>query len=53
MKLDDVFTLNFMIATYGSMAAIDNDDTSAHYETHHNVCECRLPRLLAPDGILV
>jgi hypothetical protein len=26
-----------MIANYGSMAGIDNDDTSAYYEAHHNV----------------
>ena len=36
-KVDDVFAFNFIIANYGSMAAIDNDDTSAHYEAHHNV----------------
>lgn len=36
-KLDDVFDGNFIIANYGSMAAIDNDDTSAHYEARNNV----------------
>ena len=36
-KLDDVISYNFIIANYGSRAGIDNDDTSSHYEVHHNV----------------
>ena len=36
-KLPDTFFKNFIIANYGSMAAIDNDDTSGHYEAYENV----------------
>ena len=36
-KLTDTFYKNFIIANYGSMAAIDNDDTSGHYEASFNV----------------
>jgi hypothetical protein len=36
-KLTDTFLSNFVIANYGSMAAIDNDDTSGHYEAAQNV----------------
>lgn len=37
MKVTDTFLRNFIIANYGSMAAIDNDDTSGHYEAAYNV----------------
>ena len=33
----DYIFLNFMIANYDSILAIDNDDGSAYYQTHNNV----------------
>ena len=46
-KLDDVLAYNFIIANYGSMAGIDNDDTSSHYEAHHNVISYSMMALKA------
>ena len=36
-KLNDTISGNFMLANYHSSMAIDNDDGSAYYDTHHNV----------------
>lgn len=37
IKAYDTIAGNFMIANYNSQEAIDNDDGSCYYETHHNV----------------
>ena len=37
MKRNDTISYNFMLANYHSSMAIDNDDGSAFYNTHHNV----------------
>ena len=36
LKAYDNIQNNFMIANYNSQEAIDNDDGSCYYETHHN-----------------
>jgi len=36
-KHNDTISYNFMLANYHSSMAIDNDDGSAFYDTHHNV----------------
>ena len=36
-KLYDSITQNYVIANYNSQEAIDNDDGSSYYDTHHNV----------------
>jgi hypothetical protein len=36
-KLNDTIAYNFILANYHSSMAIDNDDGSAYYDTHHNV----------------
>lgn len=37
LKKNDTIAHNFMLANYHSSMAIDNDDGSAFYDTHHNV----------------
>ena len=37
MKLNDTIAYNFILANYHSSMAIDNDDGSAYFNTHHNV----------------
>jgi hypothetical protein len=37
LKKNDTIAYNFMLANYHSSMAIDNDDGSAFYDTHHNV----------------
>ena len=37
VKAYDTISRNFMIANYDSQEAIDNDDGSCYYDTHHNV----------------
>lgn len=37
LKRNDTISYNFMLANYHSSMAIDNDDGSAFYDTHHNV----------------
>jgi hypothetical protein len=37
LKKNDTISYNFMLANYHSSMAIDNDDGSAFYDTHHNV----------------
>ncbi len=36
-KLNDTITRNWVLANYHSSMAIDNDDGSSDYDTHHNV----------------
>jgi len=36
-KANDTISYNFILANYHSSMAIDNDDGSAFYDTHHNV----------------
>lgn len=36
-KRNDTISLNWILANYHSSMAIDNDDGSAYYDTHHNV----------------
>ena len=36
IKQYDYINYNFVVANYGSLFGIDNDDGSAYYETHHN-----------------
>jgi len=36
-KKNDTISYNFMLANYHSSMAIDNDDGSAYFDTHHNV----------------
>ena len=36
-KLNDTISYNWILANYKSSMAIDNDDGSAYYHTHHNV----------------
>ena len=36
VKYYDEIAHNFIIANYHSSMAIDNDDGSCYYETHHN-----------------
>eukprot|EP01116_Phalansterium_solitarium_P023012 TRINITY_DN785_c0_g1_i1.p1 TRINITY_DN785_c0_g1~~TRINITY_DN785_c0_g1_i1.p1 ORF type:complete len:881 (-),score=338.00 TRINITY_DN785_c0_g1_i1:265-2871(-) len=37
VKLYDTISHNFMISNYNGQEAVDNDDGSAYYETHHNL----------------
>ena len=36
IKDNDTITMNLMISNYQGQEAIDNDDGSAYYNTHHN-----------------